>query len=63
MADYLGLGLPLWAPPAADPTKKRDQWTTVADLRSPGAAADRYITHISPRSTADHLHDDESNRV
>jgi len=63
MADYLGLGHPLWAPPPVDPTKKRDQWTTVADLRSPGAAADRLITHISPRSTADHLHDDESNRL
>jgi len=53
MGEYLGLGLPLWAPPPVDP-KKRDQWKTVADLRSPGNAADRFI---SLRSTATHLSD------
>ena len=60
LAGYLGLGLSLWAPPPADPARKRDQWTTVAELRSPAALADRLATHISSRSTATHLSDKES---
>jgi hypothetical protein len=60
MADYLHLQLPLWAPPPPDPLRKRDGWTTVASLRTPSALADRLATHISVRSTASHLHDNES---
>jgi len=59
MARYLGLSLPLWAPLPADPNRKRDQWTTVAELRSPAALAERLTTHISSRSTATHLQDEE----
>jgi len=58
LATYLGLALPLWAPLPVDPTRKPDQWTTVAHLRSPAAAADRLSTHVSSRSTATHLQDD-----
>jgi hypothetical protein len=58
LADYLGLTLPLWAPPPADPAKKPDQWTTVAGLRSPAAQADRITIHVSSRSTATHLSDE-----
>lgn len=58
LATYLGLALPLWAPPPVDPTRKPDQWTTVAGLRSPAALADRLDLHISPRSTATHLQDE-----
>jgi len=57
LATYLGLTLPLWVPPPVDPTRKPDQWTTVAGLRSPSAATDRLTTHISSRSTATHLDD------
>jgi hypothetical protein len=60
LAEYLRLGLPLWAALPPDPSKKPDQWTTVADLRSPAALADRLTTHISAQSTARHLHDDET---
>jgi hypothetical protein len=57
LASYLRLELPMWAPPAADPAKKRDGWTTVADLRTPSAVADRLTAHVSEQSTASHLHD------
>jgi hypothetical protein len=60
MADYLHLQLPLWAPPPPDPLRKRDGWTMVASLRTPSALADRLATHVSVRSTASHLHDNES---
>lgn len=60
MADYLHLQLPLWAPPPPDSLRKRDGWTMVANLRTPSALADRLTTHISARSTASHLHDNES---
>jgi hypothetical protein len=60
MASYLRLDLPLWAPPAPDPGRRRDGWSTVADLRSPGAIADRLTTHISTQATASHLHDNDS---
>jgi hypothetical protein len=60
MGDYLGLSMPLWAPPPAAPGKKPDQWTTVAGLRSPAALSERLTTHISSRSTATHLSDRDS---
>jgi hypothetical protein len=63
LAEYLGLTLPFWAPPPADPARKKDQWTMVASLRSPSALADRLTTHISPRSTATHLHDEDSHQL
>ena len=61
MADYLRLELPLWAPIPPDPLRKRDGWTTVANLRTPAAIADRLTRHISSQSTSSsHLHDNES---
>ena len=57
MAAYLRLQLPMWAPPVKDPARKRDGWTTVADLRTPSAVADRLTAHVSEQSTASHLHD------
>ena len=60
MADYLHLDLPRWVPPPPDPNKKPDGWKTVAGLRSPKAIADRLKIHVSPRSAATHLNDDES---
>lgn len=56
MADYLKLDLPLWMPP---PAPKPDNWKTVANLRTPAAAADRLTVHVSPRSAAARLQDDE----
>ena len=55
MAAYLRLELPSWVPPLPDPTKRRDGWATVADLRTPSAVADRLKTHVSDQSTASHL--------
>jgi hypothetical protein len=60
MAGYLRLDLPLWVPPPPDPDKNPDGWNTVARLRSPAAIADRLAIHISQRSAASHLNDDES---
>jgi hypothetical protein len=60
MAEYLHLDLPRWLPPPTSPNKKPDGWKTVAGLRSPNAVADRIKVHISPRSTATHLSDEES---
>jgi hypothetical protein len=37
LANYLKLQLPVWAPPVKDETKRKDQWATVAELRSPSA--------------------------
>jgi hypothetical protein len=62
LSNYLRLQLPAWAPPARDETKRRDQWTTVAELRSPSAIADRLTAHVSRESTATHL-DDERTRL
>lgn len=62
MANYLKLQLPAWAPPAPEAKKKRDQWSTVAELRSPSAIADRLQAHVSAQSTASHLEDDRSRR-
>ncbi|MGA8939504.1 MAG: potassium channel family protein [Acidobacteriaceae bacterium] len=58
MASYLRLQLPAWVPPAPDEKKRRDQWTTVAELRSPSAIADRLSAHVSSQSTAGHLEDE-----
>ena len=63
LANYLKLQLPAWAPPLSDPIRKRDQWSTVAELRSPNALADRLTTHVSAQSTASHLEDDRSHRL
>jgi hypothetical protein len=59
MADFLHLDLPLWMPPA-DLATKSDHWKTVAALRTPSAIADRLTLHISQRSAASHLHDEDS---
>ena len=60
MADYLHLDLPMWTPPPANPAAKPDGWNTVARLRSPAAAADRLTSHISRRSAASQLENEES---
>ncbi len=57
LAAYLRLQLPAWAPPVKDVTKRKDQWSTVAELRSPSAIADRLTAHVSRQSTASHLED------
>ncbi len=57
LAGYLRLQLPAWAPPVKDVTKRKDQWSTVAELRSPSAIADRLTAHVSRQSTATHLED------
>jgi hypothetical protein len=56
MADYLHLGLPMWAPP--ETSAKHDGWSRVAALRQPGALRDRITMHVSEQSTAVHLHDE-----
>lgn len=61
MAEYLRLTLPAWAPPAPDERRRKDQWSTVAELRSPRAIADRLSAHVSAQSTAGHL-EEESRR-
>ena len=58
MAAYLRLTLPLWVAPPPDPARRADNWKTVANLRSPAALTERLTTHISPQSTATHLHDE-----
>jgi hypothetical protein len=58
MADYLRLELPRWEPPPAD-KRKKDSWNTVAGLRTSNAEADRLIAHISERSTASRLHEED----
>ena len=60
LAVYLHLGLPRWSSPPPDPNKRPDGWKTVTELRSPSAVADRLRVHVSPRSTASHLNDEES---
>ncbi len=65
LSDYLKMALPLWVP---EP-RKNDYWKTVAGLRagSGGAGATQQeaeavlhaTEHVSDRSTAAHLHDDE----
>jgi hypothetical protein len=63
LASYLRLQLPAWAPPLPDPARRRDGWSTVADLRSPSAIADRLTAHVSAQSTASHLEDDRKARI
>ena len=60
LANYLKLRLPAWVPPLPDPLRRRDGWSTVAELRSPSAIADRLTTHVSAQSAASHLEDDRS---
>lgn len=60
LADYLHLDLPRWVPLSSASGKKPDGWSTVAQLRSPAAIADRLTNHVSRRSAASRLHDDES---
>jgi len=58
LADYLKMPLPLWV---AEP-KTNDPWKKVADLRMGGEAREALrgtIQHVSDRSTAAHLHDEE----
>jgi hypothetical protein len=58
LAEYLRLNLPAWTPPPRDPSRKPDNWTTVAGLRASAAVADRFTTHISSQSTASNLSDE-----
>jgi hypothetical protein len=60
MGDYLHLDLPRWVAATPDANKKPDGWTTVANLRSPKAVADRLATHVSQRSIVSHLNDRDS---
>jgi hypothetical protein len=70
LAAYLRLELPKWAAPVPD-TSKKDQWTKVAELRSPALQAERlawqlnerYNQHVSPQSTASHLQDERSHEL
>jgi len=55
LANYLRLQLPAWVPPVPDATKRKDGWSTVAELRSPSAIGDRLTAHVSAQSTARHL--------
>jgi hypothetical protein len=55
LANYLRLDLPKWSPAPPDPVKRKDQWSMVASLRSPSAAAERLTAHVSPQSTASHF--------
>ena len=58
ISNYLRMPLPLWVP---EP-KKNDPWKKVADLRMGAAASEALlgaIDHVSDRSTAAHLHDEE----
>jgi hypothetical protein len=57
MANYLVLQLPGWVPAMPDEKKRKDQWTTVSELRSPSAIAERLTAHVSRQSTAGHLDD------
>jgi hypothetical protein len=60
LASYLRLQLPAWVPPLPDPARRRDGWSTVAELRSPQAIADRLTAHVSAQSTASHLEDERN---
>lgn len=56
LSDYLRMQLPLWVPEA----EKADTWKKVSDLRAgSGEDALRAGDHVSPLSTAAHLHDSE----
>jgi hypothetical protein len=58
LSHYLRMPLPLWVP---EP-KTNDPWKRVADLRMGAEATDALkatIQHVSDRSTAAHLHDEE----
>ncbi len=58
LADFLKMPLPLWVPAP----KKNDPWKKVAELRMGAETKDALrgaIQHVSERSTAAHLHDEE----
>jgi hypothetical protein len=58
LSDYIKMPLPLWF---AEP-KKSDAWKTVAGLRRGGDTPEAFLgaeLHVSERSTAAHLHDEE----
>ena len=55
LGNFLYFELPAWVAAPPDPTKRPNLWTSVANLRSPGAAASN---HVSPLSTATHLDDE-----
>jgi hypothetical protein len=63
LADYLRMPLPLWVP-EPKPDSRPDQWKTVADLRRSAAGestmgAELRAVHVSDRSTAANLQDEE----
>lgn len=55
LANFLKMPLPLWVP---EP-RKNDPWKKVAELRMGAAALRGAVQHVSDRSTASHLHDEE----
>jgi hypothetical protein len=61
LSEYLRMPLPLWVPE----TKKNDPWKKIAELRMGAASQEALrgvIRHVSDRSTAAHL-DDEDHRI
>jgi hypothetical protein len=62
LANYLRLQLPGWVPATPDEKKRKDQWSMVAELRSPSAIAERLTAHVSRQSTAGHLEDERTRR-
>jgi hypothetical protein len=60
LANYLRVKLPAWAPPLPDPLRRPDGWSTVADLRTPSAIADRLTSNVSTQSVTSRLEDDGS---
>ncbi len=57
LSEFLCMDLPLWVSP---PRAKPDQWTTVANLRTPLTARSEFSQHISSQSAASSLNDDAS---
>jgi hypothetical protein len=62
LANYLQMTLPQWAPPEPDPARRADQWTKVANLRSPAAESDRLTLHVSRQAAAAQLQDEWRSR-
>lgn len=60
LSGYLAVDLPRWMPPPRDPSRRKDLWTAVAELRTPAARMDKLRSHLSPLSTADHFDEEES---
>jgi hypothetical protein len=55
MAERLCFDLPRWIAPPRDPARKPDIWTSVANLRSPGAVTDGLSSHVSSQATSSQL--------